>query len=422
MYSAGLRSHGPGFATRRFRVLYVNHTALVGGAEWSLLELLRGIRGDVDACLACPDGELAALARGLGIPVVVTRPVELSFRLSGSQTLLGLARFPRVALEIGRASRAFRADLVHANSVRAGLVAIAARAIRSPRPIVHVRDTIPPGIAGRLVAASLCRGASLVLANSQFTASTLGHTHRDRVHVVYNAVDLERFSARDGGREEVRGELAIPPTTPVLGVVAQLTPWKAQDDAIRILARVRDVFGDAQLLLVGEPKFKDSFTRYDNPAYGGRLRHLASELGVAEAVRFLGERRDVPDVLRAIDVLLVPSWEEPFGRSVPEAMAAGVPVVATAVGGPAELIQDGTSGLLLPPREPERWAAAVIGLLGDFGRQARLREGARSAVAAFSGEEHAAAIVAHYRRVLSGDRRQSVLETSSARSPDTVRP
>jgi glycosyltransferase involved in cell wall biosynthesis len=420
MSDAAVPSVGPGFAKPRLRVLYVSHTAVVSGAEWSLLELLHGVRGDVDPCLACPEGELAVLARELGVPVEVIRPVELSFRLSGRRTLLGFARLPLVALEIRRVARAFQADLVHANSMRAGLAAITARAIGAPRPIVHVRDAIPAGMAGRLVAAFLCRGASLVLANSRFTASKLGPTGHGRVQVLFNAVDLDRFGARNGGRRRVRNELGISPATPVLGVVAQLTPWKAQDDAIRILARVREGFDDAQLLLVGEAKFQDGFTRYDNAAYARELRQLASELGVAEAVRFVGERRDVPDVLNAIDVLLVPSWEEPFGRAVAEAMATGVPVVATAIGGPAELIEDGKSGLLLPPREPDRWAATVVGLLEDAGRRQLLRAGARAAVTTFGREEHAAAIVARYRRTLCTDGRGSGVRTSPARSADAV--
>src|SRR5207248_3224481 len=109
------------------------------------------------------------------------------------------------------------------------------------------------------------------------------------------------------------------------------------------------------LLLIGEARFTSGATRYDNTAYVQNLHELTDALDLGQAVRFVGHRNDVPEVLAALDIALLPSWEEPFGRVVVEAMAAGTPVVATAVGGPTEIIEEGINGLLVPPREPELW-------------------------------------------------------------------
>jgi glycosyltransferase involved in cell wall biosynthesis len=395
---AAVRRYDVDAAVPPLRVLYVSHTGLVGGAEWSLLELLRGMNDAVESCLASPDGELASLAREAGVPVATIAPVRLSSRLDRWQTLSGLTGILRTANEIRRAAGSFDADLIHANSVRAGLAAIVARGLGAPPVIVHVRDTLPTGPTGSVISALIRHGAAGVLANSRFTASTLGSLGHHAA-VVYNPVDLDRFGP-SGNRGAVRRELAIQTETPVLGVVAQLTPWKAQDDAIRILARVRRTFPDAELLLAGEAKFTERFTRYDNRAYADYLRRLADGLGVTEAVRFLGERRDVPSVLAALDLLLVPSWHEPFGRSVLEAMAAATPVVATAVGGPAEAINAGENGLLLPPRDPECWARAVIDLLHDSARRGALAARGREAAIAYARSDHVAAVVAQYRRAL----------------------
>ena len=109
------------------------------------------------------------------------------------------------------------------------------------------------------------------------------------------------------------------------------------------------------------------------------MEALVSELGLDDVVVFTGEREDVPEVLRAIDVLLVPSWEEPFGRTVIEAMAMEVPVLATSEGGPAESIREGVEGHLLPPRDPAAWVEPAARLLADpqlraeMGRAGRVR-------------------------------------------------
>jgi glycosyltransferase involved in cell wall biosynthesis len=215
------------------------------------------------------------------------------------------------------------------------------------------------------------------------------------VAVVHNPVDLTRFDpalADGGGLREQLG-------TPLLGVIAQITPWKAQDDAIRILARVRETHPGAQLAIVGETKFVGRDVTFDNPAFRRGLDELAAELGVSDAVHFLGEREDMPDVLAALDLLLVPSWQEPFGRTVIEGMAMGRAVLATAAGGPREIIHDGVDGVLLPPREPAAWAEAATRLLSDRGELERLGAAARASVQRFDRDRYADAIIALYRGI-----------------------
>jgi glycosyltransferase involved in cell wall biosynthesis len=128
-------------------------------------------------------------------------------------------------------------------------------------------------------------------------------------------------------------------------------------------------------LVAGAVKFDSA--RFENAGYEDTLRREAVRLGVQDDVWFLGERDDVPLVLRALDVLVVPSWEEPLGRLVLEGMASGLPVLATAVGGPAEIVEPGIDGLLLPPHEPKRWARAVTELLADPTRRKSMGEAAR---------------------------------------------
>jgi glycosyltransferase involved in cell wall biosynthesis len=153
----------------------------------------------------------------------------------------------------------------------------------------------------------------------------------------------------------------------------------------------------ARLLIVGEVKFDNSATRLDNRGYLAELHELVRELGLGDAVDFIGERNDIPQIMTRADVVLVPSTEEPFGRTVAEAMAVGSPVVATTVGGPAEVIEDGSTGLLAPPGEPGAWSQAIGSILDD--PEWALEMGRRAADIVrrrFSTERHAATMMEVY--------------------------
>jgi L-malate glycosyltransferase len=382
-------------------VLYLNHTGEVGGGERSLLELLAGLPSTVSPSLACPGGALSAAAKERGVTVWRVAGTEASLKLRPLDTARGLANVLRTAYSVRTIARRTDAELVHANSIRAGLIACLATRMGAPPAIVHVRDCLPAAASGQIVRRVIRGGAARILANSRHTAANFALGLReDSIRVVYPSVDTGLFDPERVGRQEARTRLGLDPSAPALGVVAQLTPWKAQDDAIRALALVRETWPDAQLLLVGGAKFHAA--RYENRAYEAALHGLSSQLGVEDAVTFLGERTDIPEILRALDVVLVPSWEEPFGRTVIEAMAMRAPVIATSVGGPAEIVRSGTDGLLLPPRDPAQWAECVCSLLAhpevreEMGRQGRVR-----VMSLFGREAEVDAVLETYERVLA---------------------
>lgn len=386
------------------KVLYVNHTSTISGGERSLLELLRALPQGLVAGVACPEGELAAAVRADGSRVWRIPRVDASLRMHPVQTPRGVGALARAAVAVRRIARRAEVDLVHANSVRAGLIAVLAWRLGAPPSVVHVRDCLPLSSAGRLVRRVIGSGAALVVANSRFTAESFAGRGA-QLPTVYNYVDLDSFDPARVDRADARAALGLDPSAPVLGVVGQITPWKGQADAVRTLALVREKVPDAQLLIVGSVKFGEA-ARYDNAAYRRHLDRLVTELALDGAVSFLGERDDVPRILRALDLLLVPSWEEPFGRALVEALAMETPVVATSVGGPPEIVRDGEEGLLLPPRDPERWAAAVTGLLREpEPRREMGRAGRRRVASTFTAEAHVEGVLDAYERALRRDRR-----------------
>lgn len=366
------------------RVLYVSHTAELGGAERSLLELLAALPPGVEPVILSPPGELAERAQALGAEAVSAR-FPSDPRLRGRSALEAAA----VARTVRRVAREHRAHLVHANSLRAGALA----ALAAPPTVAHARDAElhPPG---RLTVAALRRRAAAVIANSEHTRRSLaarGLTAR----VVSGGVDLGRFDARAGDREAARAELGVAADELVLCVVGQLTPWKGQAEAIRALALLEEPH--TRLLIIGSAHFAHPANPYDVAAYAAQLPRLAHQLGVERRVLLLGERDDVPRLLSAGDVLLAPSWEEPFGRAVLEGMAAGLAVVAGDRGGPAEMIEPEVSGLLVKPRDPGALADAVRRLAADPRLRERLGAAARRRADAFSLAAHRDAVLAVYR-------------------------
>jgi glycosyltransferase involved in cell wall biosynthesis len=386
------------------RALYVNHTSRVSGGELSLLTLLGGLPEQVEPVVACPEGDLAERLRALGIEVIPIRGTDGSLRLHPARTPRALAEMGHATLQLRRAAGRTNADLVHANSIRAGLIATGAGIAGGPPTVVHVRDCLPEGRVSALTLRAIGR-ADAVIANSSYTRSTLGPAKASAT-VVHNAVDLSRFEPEGLTKAEAQARLGLEGAGPVLAVVAQITPWKGQDDAIRIAGELLARHPDLQLLLVGSAKFDSAATRYDNKAFLESLHRQVDELDLAGAVRFLGQREDIPEILRGVDLLLVPSWEEPFGRAIVEAMAAGVPVLATEVGGPPEILdaEGGEQcGLVLPPRRPDLWAEATEGLLADRGRLAAMADaGRRTARRSFGLDRHVSAVLGVYESVVGG--------------------
>lgn len=384
------------------RVLYANQIADVSGAERSLLELLGGLPADVEPLVACPPGPLAESARALGVPAHALPATEVSFRLHPVHTTAGAVWLGRAALRLRALARREGADLIHANSARAALAAGLASRTGAPATVAHLRDIVPESRLGRGVLRSIQLGSAAVVANSGAVAAQVPRGRRaPPVEVIHNPVNLRGFDPERIDRGTARAKLGLGEEDEVLAVVGHLTPSKAQDDAIRVLAALKPARPRLKLLIVGSAKFDAPSARFDSRAYERGLRAMAMDLGVAGEIRFLGERDDVPEVLRATDVLLVPSWYEGFGRIAVEGMAMRVPVIATSVGGPSDVVRDGVDGVVLAPRDPDAWAKATSRLLSNPELRSEMGERGRDrALTEFTVERHVGRVVSVYEQVL----------------------
>jgi N-acetyl-alpha-D-glucosaminyl L-malate synthase BshA len=208
---------------------------------------------------------------------------------------------------------------------------------------------------------------------------------KKEIQVVYNFIDPDRH--------EVREPRCLPEKTSAqqltLMHISNFRPLKRTDDVVRIFARVRETV-DARLVLVG-----------DGPEYG-RTRELVDSLGLSDVVRYVGVVDEVAPLLRAADVLLLPSETESFGLVALEAMASGVPVVASDVGGLPEVVQHGVTGFLAPVGDIEAMAGFCLELLKDCASARRFSTAARVQASHFSYAEIVPQYERIYEQVLAG--------------------
>jgi glycosyltransferase involved in cell wall biosynthesis len=363
----------------------------LGGAERSLLDTVGTLtaRGFTVEVLNLVDRP-GALARALlerGLPVHVHR--------------VGRLRDPRGAIRTLRwfLRRARRFDVALANDTRSALyTALGATVARLPY-LWHVRDLVGP--RSRVERLDLRLRPAACIANSHAVASNLLR-HRGRacrVAVVHNGVDVERFHPAPPG-EAVRGELGLDDSAILVGAVGRLVPWKSLETLLQAAAQLQAVLPAARYVVVGDV-VTDAANRPAAEQYRQSLLALRDRLGLADRVRFLGERADVPRIMGELDLLVHTAIDEPFGRVLIEAMAAGKPVVATRGGGVSEIVEDGVTGYLVPPRDVPAVADRVA-LLADPRRRSIMgRAGRQRALAHFSLEAYGDALAAAVNGVMT---------------------
>lgn len=271
---------------------------------------------------------------------------------------------PAAVTAVGREIRRVGADVVHAHLGYSAILApLAARALRrgSVSSLHHVPESLSPRealkermaveISGRL-------GALVLVSDASRRGFAERYRERDSWLTVYNAVDLQRFHP---GRGALPADLGIPDGAPVVTVVAALREPKGHTHALQAWRSVVTRHPDAHLLLVGE----------------GPHRAVLEDVRAAhpemhDRVVLAGLRHDIPEILRASTVVLLPSLTEALPTVLIEAAGCARPVVATTVGGTPEVVADGTTGLLVPPADARALADALLLLLGDAALRDRM--------------------------------------------------
>ena len=360
----------------RIRLMQFLTVLAIGGTERHVMNLTTGLaRERFDLHFGCVKrvGELLPELEAQRIPVT---DYKIS-RLYGHQTL-------RQQVRLAGYLRRNRIDIVHSYNFYANCFVVpAARLARTPVIVASIRDTgafLTP--RQRRVQRMVCRLADVVLVNAEAVRQWLAGEgfSLDNVVVIRNGIDLAQFGRPRSGTG-VRRALGLSGSGPVIAMLARVTPLKGVEYFLEAAATVATVFPDARFLVVGDANVIQDTTIAPNSAYRNELEDHVRRLGLEGRVVFTGFRLDVPELLSEVSVSVLPSLSEGLSNAVLESMAAGVPVVATRIGGTPEAIADGVSGLLVPPRDSAALAGAMLRILEDRELAARLGRAARRRVA-----------------------------------------
>jgi glycosyltransferase involved in cell wall biosynthesis len=342
------------------RILYVDQTGKLGGGEVALLPwLLRAAEGA--RVVLFTDGPFRELIEQAGIPVDVIEQSSLAGhrRESGLSAMLGvLPGMLRIRKRLAALAR--EADLLYANSQKAFLVSALAK--RRGQPLIwHLRDIMTADhfspLMRRVAVSFGNRFASVVITNSQATADSFiaAGGRPEKVHVVHDGVSHIPFDHVDVPSVQALRKAICPPETPLIGVFGRLSHWKGQHIVLEAMSGLPEL----QVVFIGDALFGED-------EYAASLHRRAAQPDLAGRVHFTGFRRDIPEWMKAVDIVLHSSTApEPFGLVIVEGMLAGRPVIATRAGGAVEIIEDGVSGLLVDPGSAESIRVAVRRLCSD---------------------------------------------------------
>lgn len=362
--------------SRRLKVLTVITRLELGGAQRVVLHTVANLdREGFEAGLAWGPGEILDDEARVLDDVEKFEIVDLVRRVAPRKDLRALAR-------LREAIRRFRPQVVHTHSSKAGVLGRLAARLEHVPVVVHtvhgfgftpLQSALKRAAFFRAekAAASWTDHFVAVSAVNRNRGVELGLWKPDEVSVIRAGVDLDRFRAANDDGRETRRRLGIPDGVPVVAQIGNFKPQKAPLDFIEAAARIAERMPEAWFVMVGEGPLR------------GAARARAAELGLAERVIFCGWWDDVPGLLAATAVSVLSSRHEGLPCSVVESLAAGVPVVATAVDGTPEVIRPGVNGELVAPGDPAGLAAAVLAILMNDERRRSMAAAAADGLADF---------------------------------------
>lgn len=358
-------------------ILFVETGSGYGGSAVCLDHLLRTLNTSRLRCLVLYRAEGTGIQRirAFGVPTVPMRKRAVLFQLI------------RLIVEE-------KVDLIHANNeIYSHAMTIVAARVTRRKCLMHMRGIRALTRRERWLVPWIHQFVVL----SQFACDFYAKQGIPvlRMALVHDGIDLEQFS-HPIGQEQARGLIGVD-GSPVIGMVSRLVPMKGHRDAVEALAILVKRHPAARLVFVGGDPHPDN-------RYLKSLQAYVSAYGLQGNVIFTGWRNDIAEVTAAFDVAVQAShYLEGFGSAAMEAMALGKTVVATRVGGLPELIEDGRTGILVAPGEPEQLAAAISRLLEDEALRQQMGDAAKARVQAlFNQKQLTAKIESIYARMLSG--------------------
>jgi len=359
-------------------ILFLEQFSKISGGQKVLLNILAGLdRDKYLPYVGIPEkGELSDELEKLGVNYFI---LPLGSYSPGRKNILDIISYLFRSLflipRLVRIIRSYKINLIYANAPRTYLWAtLAAKLTRIP--IIWHLHSILSGWELKLCRVLLETSVTKMIAVSKSVVEPFLRENlslANKVEVIYNGVNIDQFIVIRNGKK-IRREFSIESGCHIIGFIGQIAKWKGIEDFIRAAALVLEKESNVVFLVFGDILFG----REKEKKYQDYLNKLVDSLGVGEHVIFAGRRKDVPEILDAINVLVIPSIEpDPCPLILLEGMAAGKAVVASAHGGPAEIIEDGVDGKLFPPGDFSALAEIILSLLKDPEQARKLGETAQ---------------------------------------------
>jgi len=345
----------------RKKVLYINNSMAMGGIETMILDFVRTTQaGGFQPCVCVFEagGILEGQLQNMGC-----RIYHLPKR-NGFDPLIGL-RLRRLCRNEG-------IGVLHSHNFASWIYAGLAVKFGAKVRHVHTEHSgVDPSPRRFFLERRLAAQTDEVVAVSKevkrYMVDRVG-VPANQICVVYNGVDARRYSFDNSARSLIRSELSISENEVVAGVVARLAPVKGHSFLLEAMRIIRTKNPLVRLLVVGDGELRTE------------LEGKATALGLSELIMFLGERHDIPRIMSAMDIYVLPSENEGMNLTLLEAMSMGLPVVARNVGGNPEIVRHDESGLLVSKQNVEQMAQGLLRLAADRAERVRMGDAARKRV------------------------------------------
>jgi L-malate glycosyltransferase len=343
------------------RVAYVNHTGAVSGAERVLLNMVRTLdRSTYRPFVICPgEGGLAQLVKQNDVTWLPLPAVQARFTLHPVRLCKAAASLTRAIVALRETFSALDPDIVHANTVRAGIAASAA-ALGTGRIVVwHIHDNLPDHFFSGLIrfAARVLRPARIIAVSDSTAAAFRGPlAFKSTISTIHNGTDLSQFPLKSADSPELRSTLGVPDDAFLICAVGQICARKGLLELLEAFAIALKQSPNLHLVIAGSVVFEHE------KGYFNLLHAVSTAREISQHVHFTGHVQNVSALLRAADLLVLNSRQEPFGLVLIEAMSSGTPVLATRVGGIPEIVQDAHNGWLVDKNDNAGLAEKMIQL------------------------------------------------------------
>jgi L-malate glycosyltransferase len=381
---------------RRRRIVFVNHTGKVSGAERVLLHMLHGLdREAYESVVLCPaEGDLQRMVAAKNVPYATTPELHARFTWRPDLLLRYFMSFVWAIADLRGQVMRFDPDFVHANSLRAGIAATFATVGTDRLVVWHVHDILPRHPISRIIRILAYISTRVrVIAVSHATAQAFSGRLRfnDRVRVIHNGTNLNRFPWKQPDDARLKRELGLPEESFLVCAVGQICARKGLRELVDAFTRICRDAPQMHLAIVGRAVFQHE------ERYRDELFERVKDVGLENRVHFTGERRDISTVLQSADLLVLNSHQEPFGLVLVEAMSCGTPVLAARVDGIPEIVTDSVSGWLVEKGDGDALASKLMELSDQRDVLERVARVARDTVCPrFSLEQFVARLDAFY--------------------------